>query len=130
VVDAVGVNRAFAAVPYPGATLTNLLDVLRGATGAPIPSYPLIAASDYPTVPDAAVTQPGMGLEAHSQSGSAEARLVTGSGDDTTALLRTIGRAHARAAADGTILAEATSVTTGLHVGPLQIGRITSSARV
>lgn len=130
VVDAVGVSRSYAAVPYPGATLTNLPDVLRGASGAPIPTYPFIAAADYPTLPEGSSAQPGVNLKATSGSGRSEGSLTTGAGDDTTAAVRTTGHSLVEAKVDGLLTAEASASVAGLVVGPLQVGRVTSLARI
>jgi hypothetical protein len=130
VIDAVGVSRSYAAVPYPGATLTNLPDVLRGASGAPIPSYPFIAAADYPTVPEGTTAQPGVNLKANSGAGRSEGSLVSGGGDDATSAIRTTAHSLVEASPDGALSAEADTAIAGLAVGPLQIGRVTSLARV
>jgi hypothetical protein len=129
-VNGLGTSRAFASAPYPGATLSTLPDTIRGAGGAPLPSYPLIASSDHPGTPEALVAQPGVHLQARSRPGASEARVATGADDGDRGAGRAIGHVTVGPAADGTVAAEATTDTAGLVVGPVTLGRIVSGARV
>jgi len=129
-IDSVGVSRAFAAAPYPGPAGTNLFDLLRGQTGAPLPSYPLIAASDYPAAPEGDVSQPALKLEARSGPGLSEATLATGADQGETGLARSVGRARVSIDDAGSLVAESTAELSGISAGPLVISKVASRARM
>ena len=83
VLDSLGVSKAFASFPYPGelgVSATGLVSIL---TGFSLPSYPLIANSDYPVQPQRNVDQPGLHLDTKSDPGSAvgDARFGETTGD-------------------------------------------------
>jgi hypothetical protein len=129
VVNGLGSSRALAAVPYPGPTLTTLPDTVRGASGAPVPSYPLVAGSEFPGTPEAHVSQPGVSLEARSGARTSEATATTGAGGDPRRG-RAVSAAQAGSGEAGTVLAEATTEISGLVIGPLIITRVASRALV
>ena len=79
--DSLGESTGFASFPYPGATGASLLGVLSTLTGKALPSYPFIVNSQYPSNPEAEVTQPGYRLYAKSTATSSESAANAGNED-------------------------------------------------
>ena len=119
--DSLGTSIAFAAAPWPGELLANGSGLASGIVGRPLPTYPLIARSSHPTqAKDNQVVGP-VQLTAQSSADSSSSRGTdASSAADTTA---EVGRA-----AGGELTAHATTVVSGLVVGPLVLGRVDARA--
>jgi hypothetical protein len=129
--DSLGTSRAFASLPYPGDTATGLPGLVAGFTGGQVnlPAYPAYVASDHPTQPDGQQAAPGYSLQAHSEATAASAVASTGEGNDAaTRAARTEASTAVQAANDGSVRADASSITEGIVMGSLRIQSVRSTA--
>jgi hypothetical protein len=123
--EGLGSSMAFAAGVYPDELVLNVPGLGAGITGAPLPAYPLIAASSHPTKDEDEIAAPGVRLHAESRAEGSSA-LATSESEGT-------GHTSTRASVADTgdaLVGEAESVTRGAELGPLTIGTITTTARV
>jgi hypothetical protein len=129
VLDSLGVSRAFASFPYPGELGVSATGLVSTLTGFSLPSYPLIANSDYPVQPERNVDQPGLHLDTKSDPGSSvgDARF----GETTGDTLEGGGFARASVTSDdqGRVTARA-EARFSVAVGPVQVRGVRSVAQV
>jgi hypothetical protein len=123
----------FASAPYPGDAVVSSTGLAAGATGAPIPQYPLVATSEYPAREEASVEQGVVSMSANSTASSSSARSAAGGPDDDAASLGS-ALATAEVVHDeevGTVTSTATSEAEVFTVADVfRIGRIASLAKV
>ncbi|MGH9035737.1 MAG: hypothetical protein ACRD0O_08225 [Acidimicrobiia bacterium] len=132
-VDSIGNARAFAANPYPGDLIVTGPGTFSALTGAPkLGDYPFYAASSFPAVPEAKLSQPGYELSARSTETSASSFARSGGSSGDSALLHAVVQSTATHDPDsGGLEAAAASTVTGLSVGGvLRVGRATATAKV
>jgi hypothetical protein len=137
-----GASRGYAAFPDPGELVQSAPGLaagllLQGAAGLPpialptLPSYPLLIVSDINGNPHAELGDGPYRLEANSSANHADASasggLQTGVAGNVASIKST---ARSGVEDDGSVLATATSDVQGLSVGPLTLGRVTSTASV
>src|SRR5665213_1233207 len=81
-VDALGESNAFASSPYPGDSIAGLPSLVNGLGGSgglpPLPSYPFIVNTSYPSTPAADQTQGPYRLAATSSPDASSASARTG----------------------------------------------------
>jgi hypothetical protein len=123
VLDSLGTSQAYASVLYPGDALVSVPGLVAGASGGQVnlPSYPLIAASDRNTAPEAEVAGPGATMRASSSAGRSLATTTAGTVTATALTETTL---------DGEVVSSSESVVTGLFSGALKVGNIRSTAKV
>lgn len=123
----------FASAPYPGDLVTAAPILLSGRFGAPVPDYPLVASTQYPTREEHAVDEGVVRLASQSTASSSTATGEAGGPDDETV---TVGVTRAGAEvihdeATGAVTSAASTTTESFVVaGVLRIGRVSSAARV
>jgi hypothetical protein len=137
--DSLGDGTGYAAFPDPGQFIVSLPGLVAGllSTGAaglppihlpPLPSYPFEVTAS-PTTPTASTGEGTYALNATDSltesTGSAAAGLQLDVGASTA---RLTSDSSVVVAADGTVVATATSEIQGLTIGPVAIGQITSTA--
>lgn len=125
-IDALGTSTAFASTVYPDELVLNVPGIAAGIAKQNVPPYPAVTFSSHPTQPATKVDAGPAFMEATSDADGSAAVARLGSvgtlatGSDTFVAVRRL---------DGqTLEAKATSVVEGLSVGPLTIGRLTSTA--
>ena len=123
VLDSLGTSQAYASVLYPGDALVSVPGLIAGVSNGQLtpPSYPLIAASDRETAPEAEVAGPGATMRA---SSSATRSLATTMAGTVTASALT------EMTVDGAVVSSGESVVTGLFSGVIKVGNIRSTAEV
>lgn len=123
VLDSLGTSQAYASVLYPGDALVSVPGLVAGASGGQVnlPSYPLIAASDRTTAPEAEVAGPGATMRASSSAGRSLATTTAGTVTATALTETTL---------DGEVVSSSESVVTGLFSGVIKVGNIRSTAKV
>jgi len=130
--DSLGVSQGFAANPTPGELVLSGPGMLAGLSGLPVPNepFPSVAQSSHPAQPDASAGSGPYLVEAHSTEIASEARATTGveaqepGGPSRTVSVATV---HLDDVTDDAI-ARATVVAEPTTIGPVIIGRITTSA--
>lgn len=140
--SSLGSSRGYAAFPDPGELVQSAPGLaagllLQGAAGLPpialptLPSYPLLIVSDINGDRHAELGEGPYRLEANSSTNHADASATGGLQTGVAGNVATI-EATARSGVedDGSVLATATSDVQGLSVGPITIGRVTSTASV
>jgi hypothetical protein len=131
--DASGASQGFAAAPDPG----ELVAVAPGLVATlvpiplPLPQYPLIASSAFPTTPSSKLSTGPYVLEATSTERSSHARAEVGGTAEDSVIAAT--RAVADVALDdelGRLTTSAAAVTDGVDLlgGVVRIGRVESRA--
>jgi hypothetical protein len=129
-----GLSRAFASFPYPGDIVVTLGGTAAafGVGPAGAVTYPFYALAD-PANPEAHVQDPtgALQLDASSTPTSARSSAVAGSGLGTIGQSGLQSEARSEEAEDGTVVAEATTVSQGITLGDglLVVGRVRSTAR-
>lgn len=132
VVDGLGNSRAYASTAYPGDTVLSVPATAR-SQGAPVPGYPVVAASTYPTSPNGAFEVPGAALTAKSTALSSSARAKGGgTTSDGSSVGLTDVQAQVSCAENGEVTAFGDNVTEAATFagGVLQVGRVHSFAKV
>lgn len=123
----------FGAAPYPGDAVLSASGLASGATKAPVPDYPLIARSQYPSAEKASVDRSAVKLTSESTESSSKAKAV-GGGDGGEGA--SVGTASASASSShdertGATTSEATSSVEAFSAGGvLRIGRVLAAASV
>jgi hypothetical protein len=136
-VDSLGTSVGFAALPYPGDTIVGapglvaslVLPQLR-LPPPNLPSYPLVASSQYPGQPAQTVTRPPVSLIAESTSGSSSGHAkAAGSESGANAIGRAVADATAKAHSSDELVADAASMVESVTIsGVLRIGRVVATA--
>ena len=123
VLDSLGTSQAYASVLYPGDALVSVPGLVAGASGGQVnlPSYPLIAASDRTTAPEAEVAGPGATMRASSSATRSLATTAAGTVTATALTEMNVG---------GEVVSSSESVVTGLFSGAIKVGNIRSTAKV
>ncbi|MBW8826041.1 MAG: hypothetical protein JF603_06805 [Acidobacteria bacterium] len=123
----------FASLPYPGETALSAPGLVSGQTQAPVPDYPLIARSQYPSPEKQSVGQGPVKLSSESTDSSSSATAV-GGGDGGEAASVGTAKASASSVHDektGSVtsiaMSDAEAFTAG---GVFHIGRVLASASV
>lgn len=135
-VDSLGESQAFSSVPYPGplvSTLPNLINGLTSGQFPPLPTYPLLVSSQYPTTPRDQVSQGPYQMTASSQQNEARATGIIAVSDTAPSVAEVSTTAAATQNSDGSVTATATTSTNVVDFGPnslLQIDGVESSAAV
>jgi hypothetical protein len=119
-------SESFAAYPYPGADLLNLVNLLGASSPAPPPPYPLEVQSSSPGQSSRNVSAPGYTLTAESTQTASHARGE--SGLDTAGLQfgTVIADSVVKASVDGHLKSVADTTANAIDVGPLSISSFTS----
>jgi len=127
--DGVGASRAFAAAPFPGDLALSVPGIVAGVSGQPIPPYPFIADTSYPAKTSDENDAGSIHLQASSRAdfSSAEANTPV-TGGVALGQLHTITSVHREI--DDTLVADASSIISGLSSDALTIASITASAHV
>jgi hypothetical protein len=128
-----GQSRGFAAMPYPGDTPITLPGLLLPILGLPsLPDYPLIATSNNPVTPEAAVEAGAFTARSRSDDRGSVASVTGGVDAGGNKVARIVAEARAEAnPSTGEVVASAHTTVEGTSVlGLLTIGRVDSSARV
>jgi hypothetical protein len=140
--DSLGTGEGYAALPDPGSlvqTAPGLVTGLLGQGGTvglppiplpTLPSYPLSVHSVRGLVPTQSIGQGPYTISASSGDdieSRADAGLSLGGSGQSSGLSAT---SAVRTTPSGSVIAEASSTTEGLALGPLTIGEITSTARM
>lgn len=123
----------FASAPYPGDTVLSAPPLVAGTANAPVPDYPLVASSRYPTVEEQTVDQGVVRLSATSTATSSTARGVGGGPDDdnVTAGTTRAGTEVVHDEATGEVTAKASTEAEAFSVADVfRIGRVASTATV
>jgi hypothetical protein len=130
VLDSLGVSRAFSSFPYPGELGVAATGLVSTLTGFSLPSYPLIATSDFPVQPERNIDQPGFHLNAKSDSASTMGAATFG---ETTrgGTLEGGGFANASVTTDdrGGVVARA-ETRFSLQLGPVAVRGVRATATV
>jgi hypothetical protein len=130
--DSQGVSNAYASEPYPGSDPLSVLTLVQTVTQLPLPAYPALAQTSYPTKPEASVAAPGLSLKALSKETSSTASATSGGGDAANGGAGLLAAtASAGCGADGTVtaLAESDDQAFSVAAGLLRIGRVHSLGR-
>jgi hypothetical protein len=135
VFTSLGESTAFASSPYPGDFVASLPPTVNGISGGnfpPLPSYPFIVATSYPSAQSAEQTNGPYGIVAHSTEGGSDADAHVGLAYGSPNVAVAQGKARAlRDGAAGTLTAEATSSIDAFAVGPLlRIGEVSGYAKL
>jgi hypothetical protein len=123
----------FASAPYPGDVVISAPGLAAGASGAPIPDYPLVASSQHPVQEEQSIEQGVVRLQSKSTATSSSAVGAAGGPDDNSA---SVGATRASAdvvhdEATGVVTSTAASSTSAFTVaGVFRIGRVSSTAKV
>jgi hypothetical protein len=125
--DEVAGNDGFAAYPHPGDAVLSA-GLAAGATGVPLPSYPLVAAATYPATPEAKVEYPGYALSA--RAGADEAAATARSGAAGEAVVAAADATTTVRREAGAVTAVATATADAVRLGPLQLTALRSEATV
>lgn len=127
VTDGFGGGQSFAALPYPGEFIIVAPGLGRGLLGLPLPEYPLyVQASDLE--PEQSIENGPYRLSASVSDDRVEGDARIDAADGASAA--SWATATIEQQPDGTVVATATSVTTGVTAGPLQLGTVRAIARV
>jgi hypothetical protein len=138
-VSSLGASAGYAAFPDPSQFVVSAPALARGmaaggAGGLPpanlpdIPAYPFSVASDVSTTPSA---QAGSGPYRISSASDADSSRATAAGGLSGDLLGRAARVQSQAStvsSDTGVVSRASSVLTGVDIGPLSIGYIESTA--
>ena len=125
-----GASTSFASLPYPGSAGVGYPGLVNLATGQTPPGYPFYVSASYPTQPEQSLSDPSgsYALQATTKDAVArgEARFVPpGSGKDAVP----VTEAASDVVRDGDVVtATARSLSDGLALGPLTIGRVRSQS--
>lgn len=134
VVDSLGSSRAFASAPYPGESVAGLPGLIGGLGGGelpPLPRYPVLVSSDFPTQESDRVDQGIYVLEAASGRLTSRSRAQFGGGTGEAYGLVTGRSVSEVVATDDAVTSRATAEFTGLELpGILEVGSFTSSATI
>jgi hypothetical protein len=125
--DDVAGNDGFAAYPYPGDAVLSA-GLAAGATGVPLPSYPLVAAATYPATPESKVEYPGYALSARAGGDEAAATARSGAAGEAAVAAADATTTVRREA--GAVTAVATATADAVRLGPLQLTALRSEATV
>jgi hypothetical protein len=129
-VDAQGTSAGYAAVPYPGDIVLNGPGLVKGATGAPVPPYPLYLESSYPTTPDASASEGPASMHSTSKETSTNATAASGIGSGNGSAGRSTATSTADAHNPQAVKAVADSITESVTIeGVLRIGTVHSHAQ-
>lgn len=128
-------SEAFAADPYPGQDLLDLLNVLGGTAPVSPPPYPFAVRSGSPGTPKESISQPGLSLNADStptsSEGSGEMGAVSGvapSAGTSFGSIQSDALAESPGAASAVVESIGTTSASGITVGPLFIASVASRA--
>jgi hypothetical protein len=135
--DSLGESDAFASSPYPGDSIAGLPSLINGLGGSgalpPLPAYPFIVNSSYPSTPTADQTQGPYSLTASSSTNASAAAARTGVVTSSSPSVANIDAA-ATASLDpttGKMTASADDITDALSFGSLlTVGDISSHAKL
>lgn len=122
-IDGLGTSSAYAAGVYPDDLTLTVPGLASGITGLPIPAYPLIAASSYPTRPSDEIDLAAAALRAESSDHTSSATART----RTDIAGRLVTRAAVEHGDDG-LVAWAEATTEAIAIGPLTIARVHTHA--
>lgn len=128
-------SSAVAGAPYPGDAALSALSLVGGQAGNAFDSrtYPLSVESQYPTHDDAAASDPGLALAAHSESSLSRASTAGGGASAPgtgSAAGATTTKATASCSGDAGLdaLADTDNEAMSFSAGVLRIGRVHSRA--
>jgi len=121
-------SEAFAADPYPGPDLLDLLNVLGGSSPVPPPSYPFEASSGYPGRSQSSVTQPGYRLSATSTRTRSHGAGQAGYSAASAEISSAVSDADVISGGGAVVVASASTAARGFSAGPLDISGVESRA--
>jgi hypothetical protein len=129
--SSLGNGAGYAALPDPGTFVLSIPGLLAGLAqfNQDLPDYPL-AVSASSTTPQQDVSTDGYAIKATLGNDSATGSAGAGLGRDATLARGPLvtSDASVKRQVDGSVTSTATSVVEGLTLGPVTIGRITSTA--
>jgi hypothetical protein len=132
--DSLGNSQAFASAPYPGDFLANLTGTVNGLLAGqapPIPPYPFIVASNYPTTPSSNGTVGPYVLQATSGAGTSHSQAKIGALTGDPAASSAAATSNVTENADGSATAEASDEIQLVGISSLlQIGHASAHAQV
>lgn len=138
--NSIGTSRGYAAFPDPGQLVQSAPGLLAGLLGQggfglppislpTLPGYPLLVASDVNGQQDPSMGEGPYSLHAHSEPNNSSA---SASGGVQTGVAGNAALVKAEASTGvtdaGTVVATSTSTVEGLVIGPLSLGKVTSTA--
>lgn len=130
VLDSLGASRAFSSFPYPGELGVSATGLVSTLTGFSLPSYPLIATSDFPVQPERNIDQPGLHLNATSATDRSAANAAFGETTDSQAVE---GGGFADASVDveddGTVVSRS-EARFSIALGPVSFRGVRAAARI
>lgn len=124
-------SAGYAGFPWPGSETLAVYGLGRGATGAPLPDYPLAVQSSS-AKPEATAEAGVVVLKAKTEPSKSEASATGGVASGGLSTGRTVATAVAEhEPSSGTAVAEATNVAEVINVdGVLRLGAISSKSKV
>lgn len=126
--DGLGTSAGYAAALYPDELVLNVPGIASGALKTDVPAYPLIATSSHPAKPAGSLDGGGVVLQSSSGRDGSSAVATAGATGTITTGSETVASSVRQP--DGTLVAKASSTLSGIAVGPLTIGRLTSTATI
>ncbi|GAA0616496.1 hypothetical protein GCM10009547_18200 [Sporichthya brevicatena] len=126
-----GGGTGYAALPDPGQFLVGVPGLVAGLgqINQELPEYPF-AVQASTTDPEKELSADGYAIRARVGEDAATSSAAVGVGRDATALRGVLVKSDASVSRleDGSVVSTATSIVEGLTLGPVTIGRITSTA--
>jgi hypothetical protein len=133
-VDSLGNSQAFASAPYPGDFLANLTGTVNGLLAGqapPVPPYPFIVASNYPTTPSSTASVGPYVLDVKSAASASNSQAKMGALTGDPAVASSVATSLVSENPDGSASAEASDSVQLVAIGNLiQLGRVTAHAKV
>lgn len=128
VLNSLGESTAFSSLPYPGAIGVAFPGLISTLSGKSVPGYPFIVNSQFPSQPEAKVSQPGYLMQAQSSPTRSVAQTTAGA---STANGEEFG-SFSTAAVDsaGTAIVSKGESRTRLAIGALALNGAISKASV
>jgi hypothetical protein len=133
-VDSLGNSQAFASAPYPGDFLANLTGTVNGLLAGqapPVPPYPFIVTSNYPTTPSSNTSVGPYVLDVTSAASTSQSQAKMGGLTGDPAVASSVATSLVKENPDGTASAEASDSIQLVAIGNLiQLGHVTAHAKV
>jgi hypothetical protein len=132
--DSLGNSQAFASAPYPGDFLANLTGTVNGLLAGqapPVPPYPFIVTSNYPTTPSGNASVGPYVLDVKSSGSTSQSQAKMGALTGDPAVSSLVATSQVTENPDGSASAEASDSVQLVAVGNLiQLGHIAAHAKV
>lgn len=123
-------SQGFASSPYPGEAVVGLPPTLRGASGAPVPDYPLYVSSRSPSVPKDERSAPGYLIRSASSDASSAAVAESGLADPNVKGASSIVRANSAITEAASTADSVVDIQSFGLKDVLDVGRVKATAKV